>query len=92
MEFYELTYRQFLLMVEGWNRQRAYNMEGSRLIAYTVAAVNRDPKKSFPKIEEFMPLYTDEVQTKEEKATELQEVQNRIVENYKRLFPKTFSA
>ena len=79
-------------MVEGWNRQRSYNLEGARIIAYAIAATNRDPKKSFPKMHEFMPLPTDEIQKKEEKEGELLDTYNRIKEKYKLLFPKTYSA
>jgi hypothetical protein len=79
-------------MVEGWNRQRSYGLESARIIAYSIAATNRDPKKSFPKMQEFMPLPTDEVQTQEEKEAELMDTYNRIREKYKKSFPKTFTA
>lgn len=79
-------------MVEGWNRQRSYNLEGFRIVAYTIAATNRDPKKSFPKLEEFMPLPTDDLQTTEEKEKDLLDTYNRMREKYQKAFPKKFLA
>lgn len=76
-------------MVEGWNQQRSYGLEGARIVAYAIAATNRDPKKSFPKMTEFLPLPTDEVQTKED---ELIDTYNMKKELYKKYFPKTYSA
>lgn len=46
-------------MVRAYNKDRSRQFEHTRAICYYIAAVNRDPKKSFPTIEKFWPLPSD---------------------------------
>lgn len=47
-------------MERGFLYRLAKDWEQTRLIAYNILAVNRNPKKYFPSITEYLPLYTDE--------------------------------
>jgi hypothetical protein len=58
-DFYSLTWVEYHLKSKGFTNARYKQWEHTRLIAYTIASANRDPKKSFPSIEQFMPLPTD---------------------------------
>lgn len=62
------TWRSFVLMAKGYNRRRSLEFEHTRAICYHIVAVNRDPKKPFPKIEKFWPLPTDDDNAPDEQA------------------------
>lgn len=61
-EFIRLTWAQFISAYQGWGKhQFRQRMEGARLTSYIIAAVNRDPKKPFPRSPaEWMRFPTDE--------------------------------
>lgn len=59
-EFIAMTWRSYVLTVRGFNKKRSREFEHTRSICYHIVAVNRDPKKPFPKIEKFWPLPTDD--------------------------------
>lgn len=73
-------WRDYVLMHEGYSRRRSYAWEHTRAILYGYCAVNRDPKKSFPSIQQFMPLLTD---SEVDEQTEGKRLQARMDE-YKR--------
>lgn len=52
-------WRDYVLMHEGYSKRRSFQWEHTRAILYGYCAVNRDPKKKFPSIQQFMPLSTD---------------------------------
>lgn len=61
-QFQACTYREFVLMMEGYSLRRTHDFEHTRAICYYQAAANWDTKKSpLPSIEKFWPLDTDEV-------------------------------
>jgi hypothetical protein len=54
-----MTFKEFYHYSVGFQIRKAREMEPYRLIAYCTLAANRDPKKPFPTIDKFWPLYTD---------------------------------
>lgn len=46
-------------MLKGWEKRSSREWEHTRLVAWNILAVNRDPKKNFPSIAEYIPLPTD---------------------------------
>ncbi|MFB6456481.1 hypothetical protein ACE38W_14505 [Chitinophaga sp. Hz27] len=55
-----MTWKDYSRYAQGYWIRHYRQMEGPRLIAYMIAAANRDPKKSFPRsVEHFMPFPTD---------------------------------
>jgi len=55
-------------MARGYNKRRSQEFEHTRAICYHIVAVNRDPKKVFPKIEKFWPLPSDDDSLPDEDA------------------------
>jgi hypothetical protein len=78
-------------MVQGWNRQRAYNLEGARLISYTIAGANRDPKKPFPSITSYLPLVIDEG-TATTREDDIKKEQAELIERINKAFGKNLKA
>lgn len=66
-------------MLEGWEQRNARRWEQTRVIAYNILAVNRDPKKGFPSIKEYMPLRSDPVIDEQSEAARLQ----KVMDDYK---------
>lgn len=65
IEFEDLTWREWQLISEGYSLRNLKEWERTRAIIYTIASVNRNPKKPFPTIQKFMPLPTDEAEERE---------------------------
>lgn len=59
-EFYDMSPRQFKNYMDGYRARMVKQYEHTRAICYFIAASNRDPKKSFPTMQKFWPLPTDE--------------------------------
>lgn len=49
-----------MLLAGGYARRRSHEFEHTRAVCYHIVAVNRDPKKSFPTMQKYWPLPTDE--------------------------------
>jgi len=80
-EYEDLTWREWLLITEGYSLRNLKEWERTRAIIYTIAAANRHPKKPFPSIQKFMPLATDKVD--EERGEKLtQEQLARVIKLY----------
>lgn len=60
MDYANCTLSEFFKLANGYIRRNNKHWEHTRMIVYFIAAANRDPKKSFPSIQKFMPLPTDE--------------------------------
>lgn len=88
-EFYNMTYREYLLMQIGYQNRRSRDFEHTRLICYTMASAFRGDKK-LPSIQRFMPLPTDEGEVKME-AEELNEMRARLVNYYNTVFGKNLA-
>lgn len=82
VQYYSLTFSQFTKMLTGHKRQQYYAEKNARLIAWTIAAVNRDPKKSMPPPEKWMPLAFDEAVPKDtlDKLKERVERHKKLIE------------
>lgn len=76
-------------MSRGYDKKRSLEFEHTRVICYTLAAVNRSSEKAFPTMNEFWPLPTDEEAVKETKE-ELEEMHARLLAELKNRFPKKF--
>jgi hypothetical protein len=76
-----------VLMARGWNNERSYNLESARLISYTIAGANRDPKKSFPSIYKFLPLPTDNEQH-EDSEEDIKRHQAELIARINKAFDK----
>lgn len=61
-DFIRMTWAQFVYAYRGWGKRKIRDrFEGAREIIFTLASINRDPKKHFPKSShELWPLPTDE--------------------------------
>lgn len=70
-------------MVRGFNQKRAHEFEHTRAICYHIVAVNRDPNKSFPTIEKFWSLSTDEVIDEKAEEARLQAILDKYKTFYK---------
>jgi hypothetical protein len=81
--FESLEWREWLLIYEGYSLRYYKQLEQTRMISYTIAAANRDPKKPFPSIHRFMPLPTDVKEDKGEKISK--EELAKIVKLYNNL-------
>lgn len=46
-------------MLDGWEMRNSMKWEHTRVIAYNILVINRDPKKPFPSMKEYMALPTD---------------------------------
>lgn len=57
-----MTWREYVLTCRGFAIKRSHDFEHTRAIVYNSAAIHRDPKKAFPKIEKFWPLPTDDLE------------------------------
>jgi hypothetical protein len=68
-------------MARGYNRRRSQAFEHTRAICYHIAAVNRDPKKSFPTMQKYWPLPTDE-DSEPDEQTEYKRLKS-LLNNYK---------
>lgn len=66
-------------MLGGWEKRNSMKWEHTRVIAYNILAVNRDPKKSFPSLKEYMPLRTDPEIDEDSEAARMQ----RLMDEYK---------
>jgi len=70
-------------MLMGWVTRQCKQWEQTRIIAYNILAVNRNPKKNFPTITEYMPLPTDPKVDMESEAARMQEVMDKYKEQLK---------
>lgn len=70
-------------MLEGWQIKNSRHWEHTRVIAYNILAVNRDPKKRFPSIQEYMPLPTDVVVNEDAEADRMQKKMDEYKEKLK---------
>lgn len=59
IDFYRMTWREYMLTMKGFATKRSHEFEHTRAIVYNNIAINRDPKKPFPTIDKFWPLPTD---------------------------------
>lgn len=59
-EYYNLTYSECTTAMAGYFKRRSREFEHTRAICWTIAAVNRDPKKKMPEVTKWWPLPTDE--------------------------------
>jgi hypothetical protein len=59
-EFYSLSPKQFANFIEAMHLKKSKEFEHTRAICWYIAGSNRDPKKSFPSLQKFWPLPTDE--------------------------------
>ena len=86
-----ITLREYILMVRGHDRVRTKQFEHTRVLAYMMAAANREAGKAFPSMQEFWPLSTDqaEIQSREE---DLNEMHARMLDRLKKAHPKRFQA
>jgi hypothetical protein len=69
------------IILEAYQNKQVTAWKQTREIVYTLAAVNRDPKKPFPTREKFMPLPGDEEmiqQNHERRKREYQEQRKKI--------------
>lgn len=64
MDYYDLTWREYILTVRGFSIKRSHEFENTRAICHIIYAVNRDPKKAYLTMREFWPLETDKDEDK----------------------------
>lgn len=60
VDYYRMTYREFFNSVNGYQKKIIKEYDHTRHICWTIAAVNRDPKKPMQPVKKFWPLPTDE--------------------------------
>lgn len=60
MDYYDLTWREYILTVRGFSIKRSHEFENTRAICHIIYAVNRNPKKAYLSMHEFWPLITDD--------------------------------
>lgn len=72
-QYANLTWREFIIKQIAFYKKQSKDYGHTRAICYYIAAVNRDPKKSFPSIEKFWPLPHDD-----ENAPDEQEEYKRL--------------
>jgi hypothetical protein len=70
-------------MLAGLQVRNSRQWEHTRVIAWTIAAANRDPKKPFPTIRDFMPLPTDPVIDETSEAARMQKAMDDYKERLK---------
>ena len=71
-------------MLAGWAIRNSREWEHTRLLAYMQASINRDPKKSFPSLTEFMPLPTDQKIDVDAEVARMQKVMDDYKEQLKK--------
>lgn len=59
-EFYQYTWHEFSLRVEGYRRKQAEQWQHTREIAYITLAAGMNRPKNMPDKRKFMPLPTDQ--------------------------------
>lgn len=74
--------------MRAYNRMRANQFEHTRVIVYTLASANRDPKKPWPSIEEFWPLPTDKDGAKKEKKG-IEQQRKELLERINSMYGET---
>jgi len=73
-----------LIFLEGYNERMINEWRRTRQVAYTIAAANRNPKKSFPSIYKYMPLPGDKA-TAAKKTSDLKRRYEEIKQHYIKL-------
>jgi len=58
-EFYKMSWKEFYLMVKGYNKRYWLGWEHTRLLSYTMASTVQR-KKRLPSMKKWMPLPTDD--------------------------------
>lgn len=58
-EFYSLSWREYILLKDGFEIKRCHDAEHTRIMTYTLASIHRPPDKPWPSIREYWPLKTD---------------------------------
>lgn len=59
MDYYSLTWREYILTVRGFSIKRSYEFENTRAIWHIIWAVNRSEKTAYQGPRELWPLITD---------------------------------
>jgi hypothetical protein len=75
---------EIFLIINGYHQRNIDEWKRTRVVAYSIAAANRNPKKPFPSIEKFMPLPGDDEAMKAKAKRRKQEYE-QTKERYKKL-------
>lgn len=79
-----MPFWEVLIVMNGYYQRGTDDWKRSRVVAYSIAAANRNPKKPFPSIEKFMPLPGDDEMMKDKAKRRKQEYE-ATKERYKKL-------
>lgn len=84
-EYYRLSINECLTAISGFLKGKTKQYEHTRAICYTIASVNRDPKKRMPPVDKWWPLPTDDgYVVSRDRALELKEKLARVDEMMKK--------
>lgn len=90
-DYYRLTFREYILMRDGYQVKRSRDFEHTRLICYSFAQAFRDPNKPLPPLEKFMPLPLIDSGEVKQNEDDLETMRQRLVERYNKAFGKNLA-